>query len=344
MKKVVIYTRVSTDDQKENGFSLQDQESRLRKECKRKGYEIIKHYQDDHSAKDFNRPDFQNFLAYLKSKAIKPDLFVCVRMDRFSRNMMDGYQMILNLKKQDIGFETLENNITLDTPEEMVPFMLNMLLPQVENERRGLNTKRGMRQALKEGRFMWKAPTGYLNSPVNKVICIDNFNGPIIKLCFETFATGLYSAEQVRRLALDRGLKITKQNFLNILRNPLYIGKIRIDAWRDEQEEIVNGLHEPMISEETFYQCQDVLSGKKKKLSRINTRRENLPLRGFLSCSKCGKKLTGSNSKSRNGSLHSYYHCQNDCKERFRADQANDVFTDYLQTFQISEEAQESCI
>ena len=57
---VIIYTRVSTEDQKENGFSLQDQERRIRKYCDEKGFDIIAHYQDDASAKDFNRPQLEH--------------------------------------------------------------------------------------------------------------------------------------------------------------------------------------------------------------------------------------------------------------------------------------------
>jgi DNA invertase Pin-like site-specific DNA recombinase len=52
--EVVIYTRVSTEDQKENGFSLQDQERRLIKYCSENNFEVIAHYQDDYSAKNFN--------------------------------------------------------------------------------------------------------------------------------------------------------------------------------------------------------------------------------------------------------------------------------------------------
>lgn len=341
MKTAVIYTRVSTEDQKENGFSLQDQESRLRKECNRKGYTIVEHYQDDHSAKDFNRPQFQTFLNDVKSKKIKPDIFFCIRMDRFTRNMLDGYEMLSNFKKWGITFETIENNITIDSPEGLVPFMLNMLMPQVENERRGLNTKRGMRQAVKEGRFPWKAPIGYLNDQSTKSIVIDSTRSNLIEFAFQTYSTGIYSTEQIRMMLVEKGLKTCKQNLINILKNIFYIGKIRLDAWKDEPEQIFEGLHDKLITDEVFYSCQDILNGKKKKLSRLNTRQENLPLRGHLQCAICGKKLTGSNSKSRNGSLHSYYHCQSGCKERFRADEANKVFVQYLQGFETCAEAQE---
>ena len=85
MRKAVIYTRVSTDEQKEHGFSLPEQKGRLIKECERKKYEILEPYEDDHSAKNFNRPEFKRFQADINSGRIKPDIFLCVRYDRFSR-------------------------------------------------------------------------------------------------------------------------------------------------------------------------------------------------------------------------------------------------------------------
>lgn len=342
MKKAIIYTRVSTDEQKENGFSLPDQLNRILKYCSIKNYNVVAHYQEDHSAKDFNRPQFKMFLNDLKSKKINPDVFVCVRMDRFTRNAIEGYNMIMVLKKQGIEFETIESNISLDTPEELLPFFINMLLPQIDNERRGLNTKRGMRQAVREGRFPWKAPIGYLNDPINKgMLIVDTKRAPFIKFLFETYGTGLYGVDQIKAMLKERGLKTVKQNLYNILRQPLYTGKIKLEAWKDEPEEIYQGLHEAIIDEGLFNICNDILSGKKRKFSKPSTRKENLPLRGFLRCCRCGSKLTGSNSRSRNGSLHSYYHCQHGCKERFRADEANELFVKFLSGFEPSEDVKQ---
>ena len=58
----------------------------------------------------------------------------------------------------------------------------------------------------------------------------------------------------------------------------------------------------------------------------------------FLTCSKCDGNLTGSASRSKTGARHFYYHCQNGCKERFRADTANMLFVQYLRSFKILEE------
>ena len=61
----------------------------------------------------------------------------------------------------------------------------------------------------------------------------------------------------------------------------------------------------------------------------MNTRREELPLRGYLVCSKCGKNLTGSASNG-HGGRYFYYHCRHGCSERIRADKANTNFVELL--------------
>ncbi len=336
-RKAVIYTRVSTDEQKEKGFSLQDQYAKLVNYCERNDIEILEHFQDEHSAKNFNRPEFKRFLDIVKQKIIKPDLFLCVRPDRFSRNLENTLKMLSEFRKLNIEFKTLENHTDLDTPENYLPFIINNVLPQIENERRGLNTKRGMRQAMREGRTMGRPPIGYLNDKVNKTIIKDPVNAPLIQKGFELIAQGVLPIEEVRRKLIELGLKrCCKQNFLNLVRNPYYYGLIIIPAWKDEPEEHIIGKHEPLINKELFEEVQAVISGRRKSTTPVLlTRREELPLAGILYCEICGRKLTGSASRSQNGSRHFYYHCQNGCKAtRFRADVANFIFEQqFLESF-----------
>lgn len=44
-----------------------------------------------------------------------------------------------------------------------------------------------------------------------------------------------------------------------MLKNPFYIGKVRVPAYNGEAEKLVDCLHEPLISEDTFYKVQDIL-------------------------------------------------------------------------------------
>lgn len=339
MKKAVIYSRVSTDDQKENGFSLPDQYARLIKHCKQKGYQVLKHYQDDHSAKDFNRPAFKQFLSDIKEKQIKPDVFLCVRMDRFSRNALDSMNMLKDFQKWGIYFECIENHIDVSSPESMIPFMLNLVLPEVDNKRRGLNTKRGLRQGLKEGRWMWKAPIGYLNDTVNKIIVPNKETAPLVKWAFETYVQGVYNANEVWRQVYSKGLRISKQKFYDILINPIYIGKIRIDAFEDEPEQIVEGVHEPIIPSDIFYRAQEIYYGKRKPY-KSKTNKDELPLIGHVICPKCGRVMTGSGSTGRAGGLYHYYHCQRKygCRSNVRANDMNENFTRYLGSFEVCDE------
>lgn len=170
---VIIYTRVSTEDQKENGFSLQDQERRLRAHCEKNGKKIIAHYQDNYSGKNFNRPEFQKMLAALRDKNLKASQFLCVRMDRFSRDLIITLDMIQTLKTLKVDVSFLENDFDLSIPENKIPYVLNMVLPQVENERRGLNTKNGLRQAKREGKWVARAPKGNSNDKINKAIVVN---------------------------------------------------------------------------------------------------------------------------------------------------------------------------
>lgn len=338
MPKAVIYTRVSTEEQKNLGFSLADQYSRLLNHCKHKGYDVIKHYEEDHSAKSFNRPEFQAFLEDLKSKRITPDVFVCIRMDRFSRNARETFDMFDFFASKGIRIEFVEGDLNMDSPENMLPFFVSVVMPEIENRRRGLNTKRGMRQALKEGRWTGKAPFGYLNDKINKLVIVDKKNAHFVQESFDLYSKGIYSANEVRKNMSDKGFKLSKQNFFDMLSNPFYIGKIRIKAWDNEPEQLVNGIHDPLISEDVFYCCGQLLRGKRKPYQG-KTNSNELPLKGFLICQHCGKPMTGSASKG-NGGLYHYYHCQRKygCKNSYKALEANNEFVKYLASFNINKE------
>ena len=94
-RNAIIYTRVSTDEQADKGYSLRDQEDRLNKYCDLKGIDVIAHFQDDHSAKTFNRPEFNKLMKYvLANKKVITDLLF-VKWDRFSRNTAESYDKII---------------------------------------------------------------------------------------------------------------------------------------------------------------------------------------------------------------------------------------------------------
>ena len=190
MKKADLYIRVSTDEQADKGYSQRDQEDRLRKYCELKSISIRNIYVEDHSAKSFNRPEWQKYLSNLrKLKNSKVGtLLLFTKWDRFSRNAGDAYQMINQLRKLGVTPEAIEQPLDLTIPENKIMLAFYLAAPEVENDRRALNVIHGMRRARKEGRYMATAPLGYVNKmseDKKKYIALHEIEAPILKWAFE---------------------------------------------------------------------------------------------------------------------------------------------------------------
>jgi hypothetical protein len=222
----------------------------------------------------------------------------------------------------------IEQSLDLSVPENKMMLAFYLAAPEVENDRRSLNVIHGMRRAKKEGRFMGKAPIGYMNRTDEfrrKYIAPKEPQAEILKWVFKKIAEGIFNTEQIYKIAKQKGFAGTKSPFCFAMRNPVYCGKIFIPKYKDEESRFIIGTHEPIISDELYYQVQDVLDGRKRTYRLKVVSNDSLPLRGFLICPKCNKLLTGSASKG-NTKYYTYNHCTGGCPCRYRADNVNQLF------------------
>ena len=90
--------------------------------------------------------------------------------------------------------------------------------------------------------------------------------------------------------------------------------------------------HEAHIHEALFYEAQEVLDGKRKGQRKKDVADDQIPLRGFLVCPRCGRLLTGSGSKGRKY-RYNYYHCRSACGALYRADFVNGAFERELRKY-----------
>ena len=337
-KRAVLMSRVSSDEQAK-GYSLGVQSEALENYCARNGVEIVHSFREDHSAKSFDRPAFKEFLEYLKRNKGGIDLLLFTSWDRFSRNAMDAYHMIDRLKKLGIEAQAIEQPIDFSVPENKMMLAMYLVMPEVDNDRRSIKIRGGIRAALKAGRWCRMAPYGYRNTRDvnNRPIIVPDSCADDIRLAFETVAKGIAQPEARKELN-RKGVPIQKSRFSEMLRNPMYMGKIEVPASTDEPYQLVEGTHDGIVTESLFYQVQQVLNGHApKKRIAVTVKNETLPLRGILRCSKCSEKLTGSRSKGRNGTRHAYYHCNHCRMERYRAETANRTMSEILDGFQFSQ-------
>jgi DNA invertase Pin-like site-specific DNA recombinase len=336
MKTAILYIRVSTDEQADKGYSQRAQDETLHRYCELNGIRPVKVVYEDHSAKTFERPAWRAMLAGLKKiKADQqPDLLLFTKWDRFSRNAGDAYQMIAMLNRLGCEPQAIEQPLDLAIPENKMMMAFYLAAPEVENDRRALNVKHGMRRAKKEGRYMGIAPVGYANKSYEngqKYIAPKEPLAELMRWAFNEVATGRYPVEQVWRKARGKGLTCCPNNFRNALRNPVYCGKVIVPATKDEPEYWTEGQHQPLIPERLFLKVQGVLKSRAAPRTKLRAP-EQLPLRGLLKCPKCHRMLTGSASKGRNGYFY-YYHCQPGCPVRFKAPLINEQFFASLSTY-----------
>lgn len=341
MKTAYLYVRVSTDEQKRKGYSLPEQEDRLLKYCHYNGIEVKGIFREDHSAKTFNRPEWKKLVAKIKAQKSKEDNnILVVKWDRFSRNIGYAYEMIGLLREYNTTVSAIDQPIDFSIPENTVIFSIYLSMSEAENERRGLNTANGIRRAKQMGRYPNKAPLGYINLTGldgRKHIAPKQPEADILKWVFHQIAKNLYRVEEVRQMAIAKGIKCSPANFWRLIRNPVYCGFIRLNS-SFEEVQLIKGLHEAIITEALFNEVQNIINTKRRLIGKSAEVNDIFPLRRYLTCPACGRKLCGSFSTGRN-QKYPYYHCSSKCKIRFNAGMINDKYKNKLKRLVLSSNA-----
>ena len=119
-KSAILYRRVSTTDQKLYGNSLNAQQSSLKEFCLKNSMIIVKEFQEDYSAKDFDRPVANEMLYYAKKNKNKIDYLLITSWDRFSRNTLEALRVIEELKKLNISVNSIDSWVDYDDPAQIM--------------------------------------------------------------------------------------------------------------------------------------------------------------------------------------------------------------------------------
>lgn len=249
--------------------------------------------------------------------------------------------MIRTLRELNVRPMAIDQPIDLEVPESIVTLAIYLSIPEAENSRRGLTASDGIRRARKMGRWPGRPPMGYMNrtSPDGKKFIIPKQpEADFIRWSFQQLATGSFTVNQVGRMARVNGLRCAKSHFWRLVHNPIYAGIIRIPANRNEEEQFVIGIHEPLITENLFHQVQLIITKDRNKRANKDALKSLFPLRGFMSCHWCGGKITGSVSQGKR-LKYPYYHCMgHKCKGRFRAEKLNHQYEERLKQIHLRPE------
>src|SRR5688572_27553094 len=316
MVGAVIYVRVSTKEQTEN-LSLPTQLRACEEYCRRQGFEILQRFHEQgESAKTTDRSELQNLLKYCRTHKGKVHFVIVYNLTRFAREKYDHFALRAHLKSLGISLRSATEPIDDTSTGKLMEGVL-AAFAQFDNDVRSDRTRAGMRAALELGRWTFPAPLGYLNAPKwsGKSLVHDPDRAELVKRAFEDLATGRFTKQEViarataAGLRSRKGLTLSPQSFGQMMRNPICIGKIESPDYGVSTQ----GDFEPLVDEATFYRAQAVLDGRIVVTGARQRNHPDFPLRGFVRCEVCGRPLTGSWSKGRNGH-YAYYHCQRQCR------------------------------
>lgn len=311
-KRCLVYLRISTERQ--SNFSIDGQKMNTMSWCERNNAEVIDTFIDEgYSARNFDRPDFTRLTEFIQQHYRTVDFLVINSFDRFSRDAGEAIVAIKKLQRKfAIKVVSVTEGVTFDADDPGSFFYAGLMLLKGEDEiiRNRSRINLGIYTAKKkEGRYLGAAPYGYKNAKDerNKPIIVPNeATQHIVKYIFESFLRNI-PLNEIGRGARAMGYSQGSNSAITrILANRVYIGQVHLNAYKDNPDEWVEGIHKPLVDVFDFYQVQEMLSGRKQPHIEV---RDDLPLRGVLKCH-CGILLTGAPSRGRHGNYYLYYKCK----------------------------------
>lgn len=310
-----IYIRVSTFDQAREGFSLPEQEEKLKEFCNYKGYEIYKIYKDAGiSAKDDKRPAYQQMIEDVKSKKI--NVVVALKLDRITRSVYDVEKLMKILNEYDCDLDCKDDDSNTITSNGKMYIRLTTAFSQNEIERCSERTKFGMVGAIKAGHIPNKTPIGFKRD--NKKLVPDPLTKDIVIRMYDLYLEGksyqaianIYNKEQILGRTNWKDSTIQK-----IMTNELYKGDF-VNGKRTKHPTYYENVVEGIVSKEKWDNCQY----QTKRNARHYERTAIYLFTNKLKCSVCGSFLGGkASTKKKTGKKYYYYKCKK-CRTNYKED------------------------
>ncbi|MCJ0954462.1 cassette chromosome recombinase CcrC [Mammaliicoccus sciuri] len=334
-KKIALYSRVSTSEQSERGYSIHEQEQVLIKEALKHfpDYEYQTYTDSGISGKNIeDRPAMKRLLDDVKANKI--EMVLSWKLNRISRSMRDVFNIIHDFKEHGVGYKSISENI--DTSEYSGEILVTMfgLIGSIERQTLISNVKMSMNAKARQGEAITGRVLGYklaLNPLTQKNdLVIDKYEANIVKEIFDLYLNHDKGLKAITTILNQKGYRTINHKPFSvfgvkyILNNPVYKGFVRFNNYQNWSTKrrsgksgendviLVKGKHEAIISEEMFDQVHEKLVSKSFKPGRPIG--GDFYLRGLIKCPECGNNMVCRRSyyntkKSKERTIKRYYIC-----------------------------------
>jgi DNA invertase Pin-like site-specific DNA recombinase len=329
-RNAVLYVRVSSKEQQQEGFSIPAQQKLLRAYAESNGLVVLREFEDVETAKQTGRPGFNAMIEFVK-RAPGCRVVLVEKTDRLYRNIrdwvtIDGLHLEIHLVK--------EGAILSDDSRSSEKFMHGIKVLMAKNYIDNLSeeVRKGMREKAEQGHWPTVAKVGYLNNRETHRIEVDPVRGPLVAQLFEWYAAGTESLQTLTAKAYAHGLRhprserrMSKSEIHRILHDPIYYGEFE---WKGRR---YRGRHQPLITKELFDKVQAVFDGG----NRPRYAKHRHAFAGRLTCGRCGCAITAELHKGR----YLYYRCtgfKGPCGNTYvREEKLQDLFADVVRRVAI---------
>ena len=328
----ISYLRVSTKDQAtrnglEEGLSIPAQrEAADRKAAQLNAVIVAEFIEPGESGKTARRKALQEMLDYLAEHPVR----YCIinKVDRIARNRLDDAIIHATLRQAGVTLVSVMENID-ETPSGMLMHGIMASIAEFYSLNLAQEVTKGLVQKASIGGTPHKAPIGYLNvrsTDANghevRDVQLDPDRAELVRFAFTAYATGDWSLSKLARELETRGLTtrptptfpakpVTTTGLHKILTNPYYQGIVTF------REVTYPGIHEPLVSPETFEQVQTILT--QNHVVGDKPQKYDHYLKGSIYCA-CGKRLMFERPRNHQGVAYDYFTCtgrrfkSNDCQ------------------------------
>lgn len=267
-EKVIIYARVSSDKQAEEGHSLDDQVERANKEIRDRDLEPVSDpiIDEGETGTDFLRDGIKEVLR--KAQADDVAYLYVNSIDRLGRATPETLYLIYRLRTDfDVRILKQDGELDITKRTDLIMGVIEALASDIKNQERAKRSSRGLVSSFEDGN--WKAffqnpPLGYTWD--GDWITPDEEQISVVRDLFDQFldcrqykSTHEYlEHEYAERSDID----LTYERVKSALSNRVYIGEPTVNTENIESEEDSVTIEDESLSiidEEKFEKAQDVV-------------------------------------------------------------------------------------
>lgn len=304
MKKIIRvggYARVSHEEQKKFGYSIDTQIDKIKKYCDLKEYQLVDIFIDEgFTASNMKRPRLLDLLNNLD----KVDAIVFTRLDRFSRNVLEANKMLATLQKNGVSMIAIEEeDINTGDADGLFMFQLKVSLAEREIKKTSERIKSVFEYKVKEGQVIsGQVPRGYKIGASKRLVKNEEEEAWVSEV-FSYYATHQSVRATMKHINnkynFDRGYQV----YNRILRNEVYTGLYMGNS----------NYTDPYITKEEYDRNQYTIN----KNIRERKNKNCFLFSGLIRCPACNRIMVGSNNiKKKYNTNYYYYRCQGYYRQR----------------------------